>query len=137
MARRENTFSLPNRRHRGWLWAWLACFVLVVAPTVSYLIASARGVQVVEVCSSFGVKRITLDAQGRPLDAPPDASHAPSHCSFCVASLDPCVPSPAALAPHGQFPVADAPPEPRSALFVTALPRRYQARAPPLPHPIS
>lgn len=75
---------MSSRLHRFLLHAAiLAALLHALSATIGYLKASADGVRVVEVCTSFGVERIHVDAAGNTVDAPPH-SHAP-HCDYCAA----------------------------------------------------
>ncbi|PXW98085.1 hypothetical protein C7444_103179 [Sphaerotilus hippei] len=88
--------SLRPRRHR--LLAWLALLAALwgaVSPTVSCALAVAAGVDVVEVCTSFGVKRVAVSSP-----VPPDPDHGRvsdpiAHCGYCVG----VAPGGAVLAP--------------------------------------
>ena len=76
--------------------ALLAAWINALAPGVSYLFASAAGKEVVEVCTSFGLKKVQLDVPADPLSA----KHDP-RCQFCLASLDAATIShPPAVPPH-------------------------------------
>lgn len=79
---------MPRHLYRHLLWAALFGVLLhALSGTISYLKASIDGIQVVEVCTSFGIERIHLDAAGNPIDAPP-AEHA-VHCDYCAAGQTP------------------------------------------------
>lgn len=54
-----------------------------LSSTASYLLASEDGKRVVEVCSSFGVKQVLVDAQGEPVA--PDDGYGKLYCDFCAA----------------------------------------------------
>lgn len=66
--------------------ALVAALINALAPTISYVLARSQNLQVVELCTSFGIKKILVDAAGEPAgqEAP---SHNP-HCQFCMAAQD-------------------------------------------------
>ncbi|MDP5238197.1 DUF2946 domain-containing protein [Uliginosibacterium sp. 31-16] len=65
--------------------ALFAAFINVLAPTVSYLLAASAGKQVVEICTSFGLKKVLVD----PASGHSDHGHGQSaRCQFCLASQD-------------------------------------------------
>jgi hypothetical protein len=104
---------------------------MAFAPTVSYLLASARGLQVIEICSSFGIKRITLDASGSPIDPQPASPESQSHCSFCIASLSPCTGAASVVTPGVVATAADFQSQIALARFQSGARSGYRARAPP------
>ncbi|MEN9491835.1 MAG: hypothetical protein RJA63_2284 [Pseudomonadota bacterium] len=63
--------------------ALLAAWVNAFAPALSYFFASAAGKEVVEVCTSFGLKKVQLDS---PADSSSGGHDV--RCQFCLASLD-------------------------------------------------
>ncbi len=80
---------MSRRFHHLLSWIALVAMLLhALSATVSYLKARADGVQVVEVCTSFGaIERIRVGADGQPVEAPPVA-HA-VHCDYCAAGQTP------------------------------------------------
>lgn len=62
--------------------AFFAAMLHGFSTTASYLLAD-DGKSVVEVCSSFGVKQVLVDAQGQPVD--PDGGYGKLYCDFCAA----------------------------------------------------
>lgn len=110
--------------------ALLVACINALAPTISYLFAASAGKQVVEICTSFGVKRVLLDTAETP-SAPTE--HEPSvRCQYCLASMDAAafILPPAAATPgclHFSTPVF-------SAVFPPDLRKRWpeaRPRAPP------
>ena len=83
---------MPLYLHRSMIRvALFAALLHALSATASYLGASADGVRVVEICSSFGIERIHLDADGNPVDAP-QAHHSP-YCDYCAAGQLPVNPA--------------------------------------------
>lgn len=66
--------------------ALVAALINALVPTISYVLARSQGVQIVEVCTSFGIKKVALDAAGRPVEHQSPAHGA--HCQFCMAAQD-------------------------------------------------
>ncbi|MBS1207943.1 MAG: hypothetical protein H6R19_341 [Proteobacteria bacterium] len=66
--------------------ALLAAFVNALVPTVSYLFAASTGKQVVEICTSFGLKMVLLEASEHPFE--PAGHEQNIRCQFCLASQD-------------------------------------------------
>lgn len=105
----DMTHSLMRR------FAWIALFAVLlnaIAPTLSYVMAAGKGMAVVEVCTSFGLKKV-LVSQNDSGDT--SAAHGIKHCPFCL-SADPTPPAPAKHAA-----VAFVPAE-KSIAVATALP---------------
>lgn len=68
--------------------ALLAAFINVLAPTISYLLAASAGKQVVEICTSFGLKKVLLEpAPGQARQSGHEHEQS-ARCQFCLASLD-------------------------------------------------
>lgn len=79
--------------------ALLAAFINALAPTISYFLALSEGKQVVEICTSFGLKKVVLDTNS---ESHPSHQEQSVYCQFCLASqsaaafaLPPAVPQPA------------------------------------------
>lgn len=95
--------TLPhNLLRRG---AWIALFAILLqalAPTLSYAMASGKSMAVVEMCTSFGLKKVLVEQGGGESDT--SAAHGVKHCPFCL-SADQTPP-----APLDATPVAIVPP---------------------------
>ncbi len=80
-------FGRSNRH----LVVWVALFLAIcnaVAPDLLRMAAVARGDQIVEICTAFGIKRVdSRSSSGEPAPASTDIA-----CEFCLASQSPCVP---------------------------------------------
>jgi len=66
--------------------AFIALFAVLLnalAPTLSYATAAGRGLSVVEMCTSFGLKKVAV-----PKDGETDTSDAQGlkHCQFCLSA---------------------------------------------------
>jgi len=53
--------------------------------TASYLLAAVNGTKVIEVCSSFGLKKVVVGETGEPVN-PADGMGKP-YCDFCAAGF--------------------------------------------------
>lgn len=78
--------------------ALLAAFINALAPTISYFVALSEGKQVVEICTSFGLKKVVIDTGS---ESHPSHQEQSVYCQFCLASqsavafkLPPAVPQP-------------------------------------------
>ncbi|GAB4063592.1 hypothetical protein GCM10028811_37690 [Uliginosibacterium sediminicola] len=67
--------------------ALCAAFINALVPTLSYLFAVSAGKQVIELCTSFGLKKIVVDV-GREDSVPAETSGHQMRCQFCLASQD-------------------------------------------------
>ena len=80
-------FGRSNRH----LVVWVALFLAIcnaVAPDLLRMAAVARGEQVVEICTAFGIQRVdSRSSSGKPAPASPDTA-----CKFCLGSQSPCAP---------------------------------------------
>jgi len=73
--------------------AFIALFAVLLnalAPTLSYALAAGKGVAVVEMCTSFGLKKV-LVSQNDSSD--PSAAHGIKHCPFCLSADTPPAPA--------------------------------------------
>lgn len=67
--------------------AWIALFAVLLnalAPTLSYAMAAGRGGAVVEMCTSFGLKKVVVSKAGG--DGAPSVAHGIKHCPFCLSA---------------------------------------------------
>lgn len=65
--------------------ALCAALINALVPTVSYVLASSSGKHVVEICTSFGLKKVVLQTGQET----PASEHSPEiRCQFCLASQD-------------------------------------------------
>lgn len=76
-------------RHLLWL-AMVIALCNALLPTALRIVASARGEQVVTICSSFGIKQIQIDAE---TGQPASGQQAAGSCEYCLASQLACLPS--------------------------------------------
>lgn len=108
--------------------AVLAAFLSAMAPTISYMLASAHGLQVVGLCSSFGAKTLAIPSRGQPTDS----EHAPvfKRCQFCLASQGAAV-APALAHEIGLPNLADYRGAPVVFVWNPAIWRDAHPRAPP------
>lgn len=76
----------PIFRHRlATRWTLWVALWMAFAPTLSYLWGARAGVEMVELCSSFGVQRVWVDAQSPDEGGPVSTDLAASgHCPFCL-----------------------------------------------------
>ena len=80
-------FSRSNRHLVVWI-ALLLAICNAVAPDLLRMAAVARGDQVVEICTAFGIKRVDSgSSSGNTAPASYDAA-----CKFCLGSQSPCTP---------------------------------------------
>jgi hypothetical protein len=93
--------------------ALFAVLLAALAPTLSYLVAAAKGERAVEMCTSFGLQK----SGGAPTGGLADGGH----CPFCLVADAP-LPFPAA-------PVAAFPPP----VAAQPMPGRHHAAPPPDP----
>ena len=66
--------------------AFIALFAVLLnalAPTLSYAMAADKGVSVVEMCTSFGLKKVEVPKDG---EADTSAAQAFEHCQFCLSA---------------------------------------------------
>ncbi|WP_084607531.1 DUF2946 domain-containing protein [Sulfuricella denitrificans] len=66
----------------------LALFAMVfnaLAATVTYAIAAGKGVVVVEMCSSFGLKKIAISTTSGDTRHSPSSVPTAKHCPFCLS----------------------------------------------------
>jgi Protein of unknown function (DUF2946) len=83
-------FGRPMYRRQLMCWlriALCAAFINALVPTLSYLFAVSTGKQVIELCTSFGLKKIVVDVGGED-SAPVAPSGHQIRCQFCLASQD-------------------------------------------------
>lgn len=74
--------------------AWVALFAVLlnaIAPTLSYALAAGKSMAVVEMCTSFGLKKVLVAQGGEESDT--SAAHGVKHCPFCL-SADQTPPTP-------------------------------------------
>ncbi|MGB0129061.1 MAG: DUF2946 family protein [Rhodocyclaceae bacterium] len=111
--------------------ALVAALINALVPTLSYVLARSQNLQVVEMCTSFGIQRVLVDVAGGPAD-PKSPSQSP-HCKFCMSAQDAAaVAAPLLLAPKSiQYacsgPVSAGCPPRKAPVWPQARPR-----APPL-----
>jgi len=80
-------FGRTNRHVVVWI-ALLLAICNAVAPDLLRMAAVARGDQVVEICTAFGIKRV--DSRTSSGNTAPASSEAA--CKFCLGSQSPCAP---------------------------------------------
>ncbi len=94
-------------RYRLRLFAVLALVAMTlhaVAPTLAYAMAASRGLAVVEMCTSFGLKKVLVAQSGG--ENRPAAESAVKHCSFCLSGdITPSLPPAATLGELSAQPV--------------------------------
>jgi hypothetical protein len=78
--------------------AWIALFAVLLnalAPTLSYAMAAGRGAAVVEMCTSFGLKKVVVSKAGE--ESAPSAMQGIQHCPFCLSADSASAPPPGAV----------------------------------------
>ncbi|MBB5019991.1 hypothetical protein HNQ59_003299 [Chitinivorax tropicus] len=110
---------------------WLSLFVLVfttLAPTFSAW-QQRNQKEWVEICTTLGVKRVQLDADGQlPIETPSSGIH----CPFCQSPAEHALPLPVFLL---HYPTVTAPP--RVSTLLTLLLGAVTLRGPPARGPPS
>lgn len=84
--------------------AWIALLAVLLnalAPTLSYAMAAGRGGAVVEMCTSFGLKKVVVSRAGE--ESAPSAMQGIQHCPFCL-SADSASPLPRAASAQPALP---------------------------------
>lgn len=121
----------PSRQRRFLWFAALTLLLNALAPTVAYALAAQSGLPVVELCTSFGLKKARLLSAESSLPAE-TASDDNSHCGFCLASqLAGLPPSPAFSGPSALTVARSALPPAALAANQASLWLAAQPRAPP------
>lgn len=67
--------------------AFVALFAVLLnalAPTLSYAMAAEKGGAVVEMCTSFGLKKVEVPRMGGEADT--SGAQAFEHCQFCLSA---------------------------------------------------
>lgn len=130
-------FLSPIFRHRlSTRWTLWVALWMAFAPTLSYLWGARAGMEMVELCSSFGVQQVWVDAQAPDANGEvPEDLAASGHCPFCLN-----------LPQLGVLPVADFHFSARATAIApvafwraeaapaTSTWRAQAPRAPPTPH---
>lgn len=86
-----------NLLQRTAYFALFAVLLNALAPTLSYAMAAGKGMAVVEMCTSFGLKKV-LVSQNDGGDT--STTHGIKHCPFCLSADSP----PPALAERSATP---------------------------------
>jgi hypothetical protein len=79
--------------------AFIALFAVLLnalAPTLSYAMAVGKGGAVVEMCTSFGLKKVEVPRTDGEADT--SAAHGFKHCQFCLSAGTPPPPTEQAAA---------------------------------------
>lgn len=80
-----------NLLQRTAYFALFAVLLNALAPTLSYAMAAGKSMAVVEMCTSFGLKKVLVSQSGDESDT--SAAHDIKHCPFCL-SADQTPPAP-------------------------------------------
>lgn len=83
--------------------ALLAVLLNALAPTLSYALAAGKGMAVVEMCTSFGLKKVLVSQND---GGNTSSTHGIKHCPFCLSADSP--PAPADISAAAPAPT-DAP----------------------------
>lgn len=73
--------------------AYIALFAVLLnalAPTLSYALAAGKGMAVVEMCTSFGFKKVLVSKTD---GSDSSATHGIKHCPFCLSADTPPAPA--------------------------------------------
>ncbi len=73
-----------NLLRRAAYFALFAVLLNALAPTLSYAMAAGKSMAVVEMCTSFGLKKVLVSQSGDESDT--SAAHGIKHCPFCLSA---------------------------------------------------
>jgi len=122
------------RKHIARLLRIALCAALInaFAPTISYVLAASAGKNVVEICTSFGLKKVLLDTGS---DTPASEHVQDVRCKFCLASMNAA--AFITLAPMNAAPAEHAPAIATGSLTPPASPSPWPDARPRAPPPLT